>query len=77
MGCWYFPTFLMGIVTGHKGGALVVTHTRANADSATLHLGCLERRLLPKGCVVPDSLRVHIAGRESGFEYIPDLRWNS
>lgn len=56
-----FPTFLMGTVTRRKGRALVVTHTRTNAYSVTLHLGCLEHKLLPKGCVVWDSLKVYIA----------------
>lgn len=77
MGWWGFPTFLKGTVTRHKGRTLVVKHTRANPDFATLHLGSLEHRLRPKGCVVRDSLRVLIAGGESGFEYIPDLRWDS
>lgn len=67
----------MGTVTGRKGRALVVTHTRANAYSATLHLGCLEHKLLPKGCVIRDSLKVYIASGESTFEYIPDLRWDT
>lgn len=53
MGWRGFPTFLMGTATRHEESALVGRHTRANADSATLHSGCLEqsccRRVVSSG----------------------------